>query len=579
MKIKVYYVELDPKLEDREFDLGSIFKLKNECTIGRSPESDLVLDSPDLSRSHGRIISKNGNYYFIDLGSRNGSLFNDRLTTPSEEYLLNRDDTIRIGDFVLKMEEEEEQAATVFKVIDPALFKSKQPPVENSLTPEAIVSPISPVVELAQNAALTPPSIDELDDEVSVAPVIETHPPVALVVDEFDDRNTFVQLGENRPAALIVDELDDEAPVIPVVETHPPAVLVINEFDDLSTFVQLGENRPATLIVDELDDEVPVIPVVEAHPPVALIADELDDNELPIVPIVETHPPTAFVIDELDDDDKLPVIPVVEPHPPAALVIDELDDDEVSVIPVVEPHPPAALVIDELDDDEVSVVPVEPHPPAALVVDELDDDENPVVPVIEPHSAAVLVVDELDDDELPVVEEHSATALVADELEEVNIKIEQSSSVPIAAIAADNAVELNTPNKRFGAELLKQKQIVLIAHDEKITDLIELIDRNKDFLATCLTISWAPISDSLRQETGMVVSKEIANGATGGYQALAGLVNSGDVLAVIFLRDLFAQNQAGKANEEAMLRLCNINEILLGTNITTADAIVHYLQS
>jgi methylglyoxal synthase len=126
---------------------------------------------------------------------------------------------------------------------------------------------------------------------------------------------------------------------------------------------------------------------------------------------------------------------------------------------------------------------------------------------------------------------------------------------------------------------LKQKQIVLIAHDEKIADLVELIDRNKDFLVTCLTISWASISDSLRKETGMVVSKEIANGAAGGYQALAGLINSGDVLAVIFLRDLFAQNQAGKANEEAMLRLCNINEILLGTNIATADAIVHYLQS
>jgi methylglyoxal synthase/pSer/pThr/pTyr-binding forkhead associated (FHA) protein len=444
MKIKVYYVELDPKLEDREFDLGSIFKLKNECTIGRSPESDLVLDSPDLSRSHGRIISKNGNYYFIDLGSRNGSLFNDLLTTPSQEYLLNHDDTIRIGDFVLKIEEEEEQAATVFKVIDPALFKRKQTPVEDIPRPEVVVPPILPVVELAQNAALTPPPIH--DDEVPVVPVVEPYSPTALVVDEFDDRSTFVQLGENHPpAALIVDESDDnddEVPVVPVVEPHSPTALVVDEFDDRSTFVQLGEN----------------------HPPAALIVDESDDN-----------------------------------------------DNEVPVVLVVEPHPPTALVVEELD--------------------------------------------------------------------ETNIEFEPSSSVPIGAITAENTVELNTPNKRFGAELLKQKQIVLIAHDEKIADLVELIDRNKDFLVTCLTISWASISDSLRKETGMVVSKEIANGAAGGYQALAGLINSGDVLAVIFLRDLFAQNQAGKANEEAMLRLCNINEILLGTNIATADAIVHYLQS
>ncbi len=491
MKIKVYYVEVAPELESREFDLGSMFKLKNECTIGRSPESDLVLDSPDLSRSHGRIISKNGNYYFIDLGSRNGSLFNDRLTTPAQEYLLNRDDTIRIGDFVLKIEEEEEQAATVFKVIDPALFKSKQPPVEAIPTPEAVVLPILPVVELAHNTALTPPLIHELDDEVPVVPIVEPHPPTALVANEFDDRSTFVQLGENHPPALIVDELNDEDPVVPVVKPHPPTALVINKLDD--------------------------------------------GDELSVVPIVEPHPPTALVINKLDDDDEVPVIPVVESHSPTALVVDELDDE----VPVVEPHAPTALVVDELDD------------------------------------------------ELPVVEEHPATALIADELEEVDIKFEQSSSVPIAiaasvpivAIAAIDTVELNTPNKRFGAELLKQKQIVLIAHDEKIADLVELIDRNKDFLATCLTISWASISESLQQETGMIVSKEIAHGAAGGYQALAGLVNSGDILAVIFLRDLFAQNQAGKANEEAMLRLCNINEILLGTNIATADAIVHYLQS
>jgi methylglyoxal synthase/pSer/pThr/pTyr-binding forkhead associated (FHA) protein len=541
MKIKVYYVELDPKLEDREFDLGSIFKLNNECTIGRSPESDLVLDSPDLSRSHGRIISKNGNYYFIDLGSRNGSLFNDLLTTPSQEYLLNHDDTIRIGDFVLKIEEEEEQAATVFKVIDPALFKRKQTPVEDIPRPEVVVPPILPVVELAQNAALTPPPIH--DDEVPVVPVVEPYSPTALVVDEFDDRSTFVQLGENHPpAALIVDESDDnddEVPVVPVVEPHSPTALVVDEFDDRSTFVQLGENRPpAALIVDELDndDEVPVVPVVEPHPPAALANDELDD-ELPVVPIVQSIPPTALVVDEFDDLSTL--VQLGENHPSAALANDELEEEEeeVPVAPVVEPYPPTALVIDELEEEK---------------------EEVPVAPVVEPYPP---------------------TALVIDELEEANLEFEASSSLPIVAIAAENAIELNTPNKRFGAELLKQKQIVLIAHDEKIVDLVELIDRNKDFLGTCLTISWASISDSLRQETGMVVSKEIANGAAGGYQALAGLVNSGDVLAVIFLRDLFAQNQAGKANEEAMLRLCNINEILLGTNIATADAIVHYLQS
>jgi methylglyoxal synthase len=197
--------------------------------------------------------------------------------------------------------------------------------------------------------------------------------------------------------------------------------------------------------------------------------------------------------------------------------------------------------------------------------------------VIEDEAEAVALPD------LVGVEQPVSELVIEDEDEgldkEKNIQFEATSSAlidtPVAAVIAG----VITNNKKIGAELLRQKQIVLIAHDAKVADLTDLVNQHKDFLSTCLTISWTSIADDLRQETGLIVTKELPSGAAGGFQTIAGLVNSGDVLAVIFLKDFFAQAQAGQANEEALLRLCNINEILLATNIATAESIVHYLQS
>ena len=94
MKVKIYYAEIAPELESTEFDLNSV-KVKGECIIGRSPECGLVLDGADLSRQHAKFFSKDGNYYFFDLGSRNGSLFNGELAQANREYLLSPGDSIR----------------------------------------------------------------------------------------------------------------------------------------------------------------------------------------------------------------------------------------------------------------------------------------------------------------------------------------------------------------------------------------------------------------------------------------------------------------------------------------------------
>ncbi len=72
---------------------------RTELTIGRSPENDLQLSYPTISRHHARIrrVGSGEEYVIEDLGSSNGTLVNDELIEPGELYPLHPGNTLRIG--------------------------------------------------------------------------------------------------------------------------------------------------------------------------------------------------------------------------------------------------------------------------------------------------------------------------------------------------------------------------------------------------------------------------------------------------------------------------------------------------
>ncbi|WP_287296515.1 2Fe-2S iron-sulfur cluster-binding protein [Moorena sp. SIO2C4] len=75
--------------------------IQGEYLIGRHPSCDLVLDSPVVSRVHGRILCIRGQCFFTDLGSTDGSRINNEEVDVNQNWLLKEDDIIRIGEFVL----------------------------------------------------------------------------------------------------------------------------------------------------------------------------------------------------------------------------------------------------------------------------------------------------------------------------------------------------------------------------------------------------------------------------------------------------------------------------------------------
>ena len=74
--------------------ISSFQLLKQETTMGRSKENDIVLLDHTVSRKHAKITKTDQGHLLSDLGSFNGTVVNETLI---QSALLNHEDIIKIG--------------------------------------------------------------------------------------------------------------------------------------------------------------------------------------------------------------------------------------------------------------------------------------------------------------------------------------------------------------------------------------------------------------------------------------------------------------------------------------------------
>jgi len=83
----------------------SVFQIQPGSTlrIGRSPDNDIVLDNPSVSRYHARLTYASGDYQPIitDLGSSNGTFINGHLLR--SDYQLQPTDWVALGGYLLSI--------------------------------------------------------------------------------------------------------------------------------------------------------------------------------------------------------------------------------------------------------------------------------------------------------------------------------------------------------------------------------------------------------------------------------------------------------------------------------------------
>jgi len=72
----------------------------NEISIGRSPDSDIQLLVEGISRNHSRVIQRNDEFFYIDVGSSRGSFINDDQLEVNVESSFNSFFPIRLGESV-----------------------------------------------------------------------------------------------------------------------------------------------------------------------------------------------------------------------------------------------------------------------------------------------------------------------------------------------------------------------------------------------------------------------------------------------------------------------------------------------
>jgi methylglyoxal synthase len=117
--------------------------------------------------------------------------------------------------------------------------------------------------------------------------------------------------------------------------------------------------------------------------------------------------------------------------------------------------------------------------------------------------------------------------------------------------------------------------IALIAHDHKKDDLVELSRRFSVVLERYELIATGTTGKRVSEATGLPVLC-VNSGPLGGDAQIAARVCDGVIEAVIFLVDpLFAHPH--EPDVQGLLRICNLSNVPLATNVATAEMILDTL--
>jgi methylglyoxal synthase len=111
-------------------------------------------------------------------------------------------------------------------------------------------------------------------------------------------------------------------------------------------------------------------------------------------------------------------------------------------------------------------------------------------------------------------------------------------------------------------------RLALIAHDEKKEEMIEFAGDHEDRLAEAELMATGTTGQRLMEETALDVERK-ESGPLGGDMQIGGEIAEQTCDGVIFLRDPLTA-QPHEPDVTALLRLCDVHDIPLATNVASA---------
>jgi len=117
--------------------------------------------------------------------------------------------------------------------------------------------------------------------------------------------------------------------------------------------------------------------------------------------------------------------------------------------------------------------------------------------------------------------------------------------------------------------------IALIAHDRRKEDLLQLAQEFRGLLARSRLVATRTSGTLLIERLGLSVERMLS-GPMGGDQQIGARVAEGRIRAVIFLRDAMTA-QPHEPDIGALMRVCDVHDVPLATNLGAARALLHAL--
>ncbi|HAY98756.1 MULTISPECIES: methylglyoxal synthase [unclassified Mesotoga] len=118
----------------------------------------------------------------------------------------------------------------------------------------------------------------------------------------------------------------------------------------------------------------------------------------------------------------------------------------------------------------------------------------------------------------------------------------------------------------------KKPRVALIAHDKKKIDLIMFVREHLDVFKKCNIFATSTTGNILREKVKLELTS-FKSGPLGGDLQIGALIANDEIDFVIFLRDPLTA-QPHEPDVSALLRVCDVHNKPLATNLATAEALV-----
>jgi methylglyoxal synthase len=116
------------------------------------------------------------------------------------------------------------------------------------------------------------------------------------------------------------------------------------------------------------------------------------------------------------------------------------------------------------------------------------------------------------------------------------------------------------------------KALALVSHDHKKVDLLAWATYNRETLRRFHLVATATTGRFLKEKVGIEV-ETVLSGPQGGDVQIAARVGSNEIDAVFFFVDPLTA-QPHDPDIQALMRVCNVHNVPLATNLATADLII-----